>query len=75
MKIKRKILAFGLDQHVVLKVEKCTFIDHSVMESLHLLEEDFRDHGGKLEIVGMDKFVNVAKSKHHLAAKKIKKQP
>lgn len=73
MSTKKKILALGQNQHVTLNVEECSFIDHSVMETLHLLENDFHTEGGKLEIVGMDRFENTGNSTHPLASKKLKK--
>ena len=72
-KTKNKIVAMGQDKHVILNVEDCTFIDHSVMETLHHLEEDFKLEGGKLEIIGMENFRNTGNSKHSLASKKRKK--
>ena len=71
-KTKNKIVAMGLDKHVILNVDDCSFIDHSVMETLHLLEDEFKAQDGMLEVVGLERFVNTGNSKHHLASKKRK---
>ena len=71
-KTKNKIVAMGQDKHVILNVEDCTFIDHSVMETLHLLEDEFRAEGGMLEVVGLERFKNMGNSTHYLASKKRK---
>ena len=72
-RIKNQLIALGQDQHVVLNLEDCTFIDHSVMETIHLLENEFISEGGMLEVVGLDHFENTGKSSHDLATKKRKK--
>ena len=69
-KTKKKIVAMGQDKHVILNVEDCTFIDHSVMETIHLLEDEFKAEGGMLEVVGLERFKNTGHSTHHLASKK-----
>ncbi len=71
-KTKKKIVAMGQDKHVILNVEDCTFIDHSVMETLHLLEDEFKAEGGMLEVVGLERFKNIGNSTHNLASKKRK---
>ena len=65
--------ALILGSITVVNLEQCTFIDHSVMETLHHLEEDFKLEGGNLEIIGMENFRNTGNSKHSLASKKRKK--
>lgn len=71
-KTKNKIVAMGQDKHVILNVEDCTFIDHSVMETLNLLEDEFKAEGGMLEVVGLERFKNTGHSTHHLSSKKRK---
>ncbi|NBP29414.1 MAG: hypothetical protein EBV23_07515 [Flavobacteriia bacterium] len=69
-KTKQKIRAFGFDKHVVVNLDDCSFIDHSVMEAIHLLSEEFKAEGGRLEVVGLEHFENFGKSTHGLSAKK-----
>jgi len=69
-KTKQKIIGLGLDKHVVVNLEACSFIDHSVMEAIHLLSEEFKEEGGMLEIVGLERFENSGKSTHKLSSKK-----
>jgi MFS superfamily sulfate permease-like transporter len=53
-------------------VTKVDFIDHSSMEALHHLEDDFKSQGGVLDIIGLHHFENVLGSTHQLAARKRK---
>jgi MFS superfamily sulfate permease-like transporter len=53
-------------------VTKVDFIDHSSMEALHHLEDDFKSQGGVLDIIGLHHFENVHGSTHQLAARKRK---
>lgn len=40
------------------------------MEAIHLLSEEFKAEGGRLEVVGLEHFENFGKSTHGLSAKK-----
>lgn len=54
--IRRHLIQVGVRQHksVQLDLSKTILIDHSVMEKLHELQEDFEREGLTLEVVGMD---------------------
>ncbi len=65
IKVKNQILKFPYNSHVVLDVTECKLVDHSVIETLHHLKEDFESEGGKLEIKGIDEFKAI--TKHHLS--------
>lgn len=56
------------DLHIDLTT--CHFIDHSSMEALHLLQEDFKNAGGHLNIIGIHDFKPLHQSKHHAAARR-----
>jgi len=68
IKVKKQILKFPYNDHVVFDVRNCALVDHSVIETLHHLKDDFANEGGNLQILGIDEFKKVGKSKHHLAA-------
>lgn len=65
--VKRKILAYDLKSHVTLDFRKCNFIDHSVVETLHHMKDDFKVEGGELKILGIEELQAVGNSKHPLA--------
>jgi hypothetical protein len=66
-------LKFPYSEAVVFDVRKCVLVDHSVIETLHHLKEDFKNEGGNLTILGIDEFKNTFGSKHHSATKTKKK--
>jgi MFS superfamily sulfate permease-like transporter len=68
--LQKVISRFDQSQNLNLDVTNCNFIDHSVIESLHFLEEDFKSSGGYLNIIGLKDFNNLHSSKHHLASKR-----
>jgi MFS superfamily sulfate permease-like transporter len=73
IKVKKQILKFPYTNEVVFDVSKCVLVDHSVIETLHHLKEDFKNEGGNLAILGIDEFKNTLGSKHHSATKVKKK--
>jgi MFS superfamily sulfate permease-like transporter len=56
IKVKGQILKFPYSSNVVLDVRDCVLVDHSVIETLHHLKEDFENEGGHLTIMGIDEF-------------------
>jgi MFS superfamily sulfate permease-like transporter len=68
--IKKKIDAFKLSDHLIFDVTKCKIIDHTVIENLHHIKQDFENAGGSFEILGIDEFKSVSKSKHEFSAVK-----
>ncbi len=71
--VKKQILKFPYSKEVVFDVRKCVMVDHSVIETLYHLKEDFKNEGGDLTILGIDEFKNTFGSKHHSATKTKKK--
>ena len=53
---RRQLRQVGIDSHcsVVLNLEGTRLVDHSVMEGLHELQEEFSRAGLVLEIVGLE---------------------
>jgi len=73
IKVKNQIHNFKFKNDVTLDLRDCTFIDHSVIETLHHIKNDFITEGGSLTILGIEELKNVGQSKHHLAARRKKK--
>ena len=71
IKVKNKLLEFPLTSDVVLDVSDCVLVDHSVIETLHHLKDDFETEGGHLVIMGIDEFTPI--SKHKLAVHRKRK--
>ncbi|MDZ4850549.1 MAG: SulP family inorganic anion transporter [Pirellulaceae bacterium] len=61
---RRQIEHLGLVQHsdVTVDLSGTQFVDHTVMEKLHELQEDFTQEGLKLEIVGLDSHQQMSNS-------------
>lgn len=66
--IKKAILKFDFTDHVILDVRECKLIDHSVIENLHHIQDDFTVEGGRLEILGIEEFEPITNSLHKFAA-------
>jgi MFS superfamily sulfate permease-like transporter len=64
VKVKNQILKFNYAENVILDVRSCKLVDHSVIETLHHLKDDFESEGGSLTILGIDEFRPAGKSKH-----------
>jgi hypothetical protein len=56
----------------LIDFQKCNFIDHSVIEILHHIKDDFKVAGGELLILGIEELNPVGNSKHPLAAQRRK---
>ena len=72
IKVKNKIHSFKFTDDVILDLNDCVFIDHSVIETLYHIKNDFSTEGGSLTILGIEELKNVGNSVHHLAARRRK---
>jgi MFS superfamily sulfate permease-like transporter len=70
--IKKKLISYDMTSRVTIDFQKCNFIDHSVIEILHHIKDDFKEAGGELIILGIDELKPVGNSKHPLAAQRRK---
>jgi len=70
IKVKKQLISLGYTENVTLDLTDCKLVDHSVIETLHHLKDDFHLEGGSLTIKGIGQFKNVGNSTHHLAARK-----
>lgn len=66
--IKKTIDGFQRSEHVIFDVSTCKLVDHTVIENLHHIKEDFENEGGIFEIKGLEEFKPVSKSKHQFSA-------
>ena len=66
--IKKTIDGFQRSEHVIFDVSTCKLVDHTVIENLHHIKEDFENEGGIFEINGLEEFKPVSKSKHQFSA-------
>ncbi|MFM7300672.1 MAG: SulP family inorganic anion transporter, partial [Crocinitomicaceae bacterium] len=62
--VKKQISDFPLNSHLIFNVSNCKIIDHSVIESLHHIKEDFQNEGGNFEIHGLEKFKSLTDHHH-----------
>lgn len=67
---RRKLVEFGLSAHknVIIDLSGCKVVDHSVMEKLHELEQDFHRAGLRLELAGLGGHESL--SAHDLSARR-----
>jgi len=66
--VKKKILSFEYTQTVTIDFRNCYFVDHTVIEMLYHIRDDFAAEGGELKILGVDELSPVGNSKHPRAA-------
>lgn len=66
--IKTKLEAIPPGFKVTIDLKNTNLIDHSVMENLHHFEHDYEEHGGHVEIIGLEE--HKAVSEHKLSARK-----
>jgi len=74
--IKKKIDLFKYSDKVVFDVTNCKLVDHTVIENLYHIKDDFENEGGEFIIEGIEELKPVSKkSKHKYAAlKRVKKK-
>ena len=69
--IKKKIDSFKFSDIVVFDVTNCKLVDHTVIENLYHIKDDFKNEGGEFIIEGIEELKPVSKkSKHKYAAVK-----
>ena len=61
--VKKELLKFPYSSDVIFDVRDCVLVDHSVIETLHHLKDDFASEGGSLNILGIDEFRPISKHK------------
>lgn len=69
LQLQKQLLKEDRSQELHIDFTKCHFIDHTSIESLHLLQAEFKQAGGLLNLIGLHEFKLVHRSKHHAAAR------
>ncbi len=65
MGMKKQLLALPSRSRIILDVTNAKLIDHTALETLHHMEQDFERNGTHLQIVGMEHHKRA--SGHHMA--------
>jgi MFS superfamily sulfate permease-like transporter len=66
--IKRHLDEVPKDRRVVIDLEQTSLVDHTVMEKLHQLMDDWNLEGRNLDVTGLERHASV--SEHPLAARR-----
>lgn len=61
--VKKELLKFPYTADVIFDVRDCVLVDHSVIETLYHLKDDFESEGGSLNILGIEEFRPISKHK------------
>lgn len=69
--IKKYLDKIPKAKHIQIDMSGCKVVDHSVMENLHIFEDDYRTAGGHCHVIGID--YHVPRSGHPLAVRVRKK--
>ena len=71
--IKKHIDKFALSSQLQLDLTQCNVVDHTVMDNIIHLSNDFENAGGKLEVTGLELMSPTSKSNHALSTRKREK--
>lgn len=71
--IKKELEKFQYSEIVILDVSACKLVDHTVIENLYHLKDDFKNEGGQLIVEGISELKPIGKSRHIRSARKKKK--
>jgi MFS superfamily sulfate permease-like transporter len=72
IKVKNQLNKFPKTEDIFLDVRDCKLIDHSVIESIRHLKDEFKEEGESFTVIGIEEFKNMNRSKHELATKRKK---
>lgn len=67
--IKKHIDKHATSSNLKLDLTQCNVVDHTVMDNLIHLSNDFDNAGGKLDLVGLDLLIPTSKSNHALSTR------
>ncbi len=71
----QKIIAENHTQpELILDFTKCNLVDHTVMDNLHHLHQDFENENRHLKIIGLEEMEYTSGSKHEMSTRKRSKQ-
>jgi len=69
---KKRILELPQGKNIIIDFSNTRLIDHTVMENLHEIQNNYRRMGGTFEIVGLDEHAPL--STHPFASRKTGKK-
>ncbi|NBU02995.1 MAG: SulP family inorganic anion transporter [Bacteroidetes bacterium] len=67
--IKKHVDAVKKTDHLLLDLSQCNVVDHTVMDNIIHLRNDFENGGGALEVVGLELLKPTSKSNHDLSTR------
>lgn len=67
--IKKYIDSVSTSSEFIMDLSQCNVVDHTVMDNIIHLQNDFENAGGKLQVVGLDTLTPTSKSNHELSTR------
>ncbi|MFM6951820.1 MAG: SulP family inorganic anion transporter [Bacteroidota bacterium] len=67
--IKKHIDKVNTSTQYTLDLSQCNVVDHTVMDNIIHLQNDFENAGGKLNVIGLDTLSPTSKSNHELSTR------
>lgn len=67
--IKKHIDSVSTSSEYTMDLSQCNVVDHTVMDNIIHLQNDFENAGGKLQVVGLDTLTPTSKSNHELSTR------
>lgn len=67
--IKKHIDSVSTSSEFTMDLSQCNVVDHTVMDNIIHLQNDFENAGGKLQVVGLDTLTPTSKSNHELSTR------
>lgn len=67
--IKKHIDKVNTSTQYTLDLSQCNVVDHTVIDNIIHLQNDFENAGGKLNVIGLDTLTPTSKSNHELSTR------
>lgn len=67
--IKKHIDKVNTSTQYTMDLSQCNVVDHTVMDNIIHLQNDFENAGGKLNVIGLDTLTPTSKSNHELSTR------
>lgn len=67
--IKKHIDSVSTSSEFTMDLSQCNVVDHTVIDNIIHLQNDFENAGGKLQVVGLDTLTPTSKSNHELSTR------
>lgn len=66
--LKKKLMSIPNSKTIILDFSNSVLVDHTVLENLHGIEEDYKRNGGSFHVIGLEQMAKL--SEHEFAARK-----